>query len=133
MTFNRVLLASFLVVAVGCHKNDVEPSKPVSCEVAGKMVAKRVGEFADKANITGDRRTKLDSDIAAAVATRCTEDKWDDVPLGCLGAVATIKEGTIPADKYNDAIDVCTKAIGDDKWKKMEGSVGQIVRALKQP
>lgn len=131
MMKSRALVLAALLIA-GCgNKKHSNASESVTCEVAGKMEAKRLGEFADQAQISGDRRTKLDADLAAALTKRCTEDKWDDVTLGCLGAVATIKEGTVPVDKYNSAIDTCTKAIGEDKLKKMDQDVAKAVRAAK--
>src|SRR5205085_4662147 len=113
-------------------KKESTKSKPVSCDVAGTMVAKRLGEFADQAHVTGDRRVKLDKDMAAAISARCVEDKWDEVTLGCLGAMATIRDGELKPKAYNGGVDICTKAIGDDNFKKMEDDVGKIVRALKQ-
>jgi hypothetical protein len=131
MIKSRALLLAALLTA-GCgNKKHSNASEPVTCEVAGKMEAKRLGEFADRAQISGDRRTKLDADLATAVTKRCNEDKWDEVTLGCLGAVATIKEGEVPVDKYNSAIDTCTKAIGEDKLEKMDSDVAKTVRASK--
>ena len=130
MKSRALILAGMLIAGCG-NKKHSNASESVTCEVAGKLEAKRLGEFADQAHISGDRRTKLDADLATTVTKRCTEDKWDDVTLGCLGAVATIKEGEIPVEKYNDAIDTCTKAIGEDKLKKMDDDVAKTVRASK--
>ena len=125
------MFAAVLALAA-CGKKESEKSKPVTCAVAGTMVAKRVGELADEAKVAGDRRAKLDKDIAAAVSTRCTEDAWDELPLGCLGAVASLPDGKLAPATYYKAVDTCTKAIGDEKWKKMEDAIGVVIRSLKQ-
>jgi len=126
------VIAASLLVAIACSKKESTKSKPVTCEVAGQMVAKRLGEFADQAKVTGERRAKLDKDMAGAIGARCKEDAWDEVPLGCLGAMANIPEGKVDTETYNKGIDICTQAIGKEKWKKMEDDVGVIVRSLKQ-
>ena len=130
MKLITVVAASFLAMAA-CSKKEDTRSKPVACPKAGEMVAKRLGEFAEKVDYTPAQRTKLDKDMAAAISTRCTEDQWDEVALGCLGAVASVKEGKLDEKTYRGAVDTCVKAIGDEKWKKMEDTVGVIVRASK--
>lgn len=119
-----------LVTAVSCSKSkDSEASKPVTCDVAGQMVSKRMGEFADEAKVTGAKRVELDKAMAVAITHRCTEDKWEEVTLGCLGAMASIKEGEIDATTYRKGIDICTKAIGDANSKKLDAAVGEAVKA----
>ena len=71
--------------------------------------------------------------IAAAVGKRCVEDKWDDVPLGCLGAMATIKDGEISVENYRSGVDICTDAIGKENRKKMEDDVGAAIRSVREP
>jgi hypothetical protein len=129
MKLTTIIVAA--VAVTGCSKKEDSKSKPVTCEVAGQMVAKRLGEFAD-GKVAGERRVKLDKDMAAAITARCVEDKWDEVPLGCLGAVHSIPEGKLKPENYRGAVDTCTKAIGDEKWKKMEDAIGVVVRSLKQ-
>ena len=94
------------------------------------MVTKRLGEFADGAHVTGDRRVTLDKGMVAAITERCTADKWDDVVLGCLGAMATIREGEIDVTTYRKGIDICTKAIGEPNQKKLDDAVGEVIRSI---
>ena len=126
LTSSVVLVASLLTVACGRKS---EPSKPATCAEAGQLLSKRFGEFADKANFVGEKRAALDKAMAATVSEHCTADAWDDVALGCLGAVATIRDGSIDVATYNKAIDTCTDAIGKDKSKKLDDAVGATVRA----
>jgi hypothetical protein len=118
-----------LVAAVGCGSKEDSASKPVTCDVAGQMISKRMGEFADEAKVSGDKRVTLDKAMAVAITTRCTEDKWEEVTLGCLGAMATIPEGKIDASTYRKGIDICTKAIGEESSKKLDAAVGDAVKA----
>ena len=117
------------LIALGCSKKEDTGSKPVTCDVAGQMVSKRMGEFADEAKVTGEKRAVLDKAMAAAVTKRCLEDKWEEVTLGCLGAMATIKDGEIDAPTYRKGIDICTKAIGEASSKKLDDDVGAAVKA----
>jgi hypothetical protein len=122
------LLATFLLTSVAaCGKK--KGSAPATCDVAGEMVAKRLGEFADQAKVTGDKRTALDAAMAKAISTRCTEDKWDNVPLGCLGAIHAVPEGKLDVDAYRKGVDVCTDAIGPDDHKKLDASVGDVIKS----
>jgi hypothetical protein len=126
----RIQLLLVLVAVTGCGKKESTASKPVTCEVAGQMVAKRMGEYADKAKIAGAKRAELDTAMAAAITTRCTEDKWDDVPLGCLGAMARIKDGEIEAATYRKGIDICTDGAGKQNTEKLDAAVGEVVRSV---
>ena len=130
---NKKIAVALVVGLFGCSKAESTASKPVTCAVAGDMVSKRLGEFADKAKVAGTKRVELDKAMAAVVTTRCTEDKWDDVPLGCLGAMATIKEGEIDVQTYRKGIDICTDAIGKDSKDRMETEVGAVVRSTMRP
>jgi hypothetical protein len=114
MHLKTITLTSLIALAAfGCSKKEDSASKPVTCEVAGQMVSKRMGEFADEAKVTGDKRVTLDKAMAAAITTRCTEDKWEEVTLGWLGAMASIPEGKLDAPTYRKGVDICTKAIGE--------------------
>jgi hypothetical protein len=131
MNIKTLIMTFSLSTAVACGGGkDAEPSKPVTCEVAGQMVSKRMGEYADKANVTGAKRTELDKAMAVAITKRCVEDKWDEVPLGCLGAMATIREGEIDVPTYRKGVDICTRAIGPDNEKKVDAAVGEVVRSI---
>ena len=133
MMMKSAILATSLLAFAACgSKKESSESKPVTCPVAAQMVTKRLGEFADGANVTGERRVTLDKGITAAVTERCTADKWDEVVLGCLGAMATIREGEIDAKTYNKGIDICTKAIGDASQKKLDDAVGEVIRSIAQ-
>ena len=125
-----VLATTLLLAFAACGSKEDTRSKPVSCPVAAQMVTKRLGEFADGANVTGERRVTLDKGMTAAISARCTEDKWDEVVLGCLGAMATIREGEIDVATYRKGIDVCTKAIGEENQKKLDDAVGAVIRSI---
>jgi len=129
---NTKLVLAFVVFVplFGCGKEESTASKPVTCEVAGKMLSKRFGEFADKAKVVGEKRVELDAAMAAAITTRCTEDKWEEVTLGCLGAMATIKDGEIDVETYRKGIDVCTNAIGKASAKKLDDAVANAVGSV---
>ena len=131
----KTTITALVAMALGCGgSKDSEPSKPVTCDKAGTMVAKRMGEYADEAKVAGPKRVELDKAMAAAITTRCTEDKWDEVALGCLGAMATIPDGKIDAPTYNKGVDICTKAIGEEKSKALDTAVGEAVRTtMKTP
>ncbi|HEY4180802.1 MAG TPA: hypothetical protein VGM90_28350 [Kofleriaceae bacterium] len=122
-----LLLTSVLASVSACGKK--KGSDPATCAVAGEMVAKRLGEFADQAKVTGEKRTTLDAEMAKAITTRCTEDKWDDVPLGCLGAIHAVPEGKLDVDAYRKGVDVCTDAIGTENHKKLDASVGDVIKS----
>ena len=134
MNPSKSLLAAALLVGwLGCSKKESTESKPVTCHVAGQMVTKRLGEFADQSHVTGDKRAKLDERIASAVTARCTADKWDDLPLSCLGAMASIKEGEISVDNYRKGVDICVDAIGKESKRKLDDDVGAAIRSIKEP
>ena len=131
---HTILIAASLVAVVGCSKSkDHEPSKPVSCAVAAQMITKRLAEFADEAKVTGDKRVTLDKALVAAITERCTGDAWDEVPLGCLGAMATIKEGEIDVKTYNKGVDICTDGVGKEKREKLDSAVGETIRKTMKP
>lgn len=134
MLINKFVLSTTLLVTfTACSKkSESTASKPATCAVAGQMVAKRLGELADKAKVTGEKRAQLDMAMADAITARCTADAWNEATLGCLGAMATIREGEVPVATYNDGIDICTKAIGDENQKKLDAAVGEVVRSVVQ-
>jgi hypothetical protein len=123
-------ITALILTAFGCSKDESTASKPVSCDKAGSMLAKRFGEYADKANVNGPKRVELDKAMAVAITQRCVEDKWDDVPLGCLGALANIPDGEVPVATLNKGVDTCVAAIGPDLEKKVEAAVGEVIRSV---
>lgn len=122
---------SLLVFALAaCGSKESTRSSPVTCEVAGQMVSQRMGEYADRAKVAGAKRVELDKAMAETITARCTGDKWDSVPLGCLGAMATVKRDKVDAKAWNNGIDVCTRAIGAENEKKLDAAVGLTVRTV---
>lgn len=126
----KMLVLVLALAACGSKKEEDHRSKPATCPVAGELVARRFGEYADKANVTGAKRAELDAAMAQTISQRCEEDKWDEAALGCLGAMATVPREKLAPKTYNSGIDICTRAIGAESEKKLDTAVGETVKRV---
>lgn len=127
----RALLIVVASLAVAGCKKEATPSKPVSCAVAGDMVAKRMREFAVQANWPSDKQAAVDKAMSLAIAKQCVLDLWDEVPLGCLGAIASVPD--LDTVNYNKGVEVCTEAIGEAKMKNMSAAAIAAAKTVLQP
>jgi hypothetical protein len=121
------------LLAVAACKKEPTPSKPVTCAVAGQMVTKRMGEFAAQAKFPADKQAAVDQAMTAAITKQCTDDKWDEVTLGCLGSIAALPEGELDTATFNNGVTMCTNAIGDAKLKNMSDAAVTAARSVIRP
>ena len=123
-----------VIALAGCGKasESSKSAEPINCARAGTLVSKRMGEFADKANIPADKRAQLDEAMATAIGMQCVLDLWDKTTLDCLGALGK-SEHDLDVAAYRKGVDVCTKAIGPAKSKNLDTAVADAVAKVMKP
>ena len=118
-----------MVGVVGCSKGSSTGGtvKP-TCEDAGR----RYGEFtakmmiaSPKIRVPADKLKLLADPIRDATVKSCQEDKWDDLPLGCLASV--FDAGLKDDESIDNGTNVCIKSVGKEKLDKMSQRVAQAM------